>query len=168
MNSLQSAVASAADADFDSEQDRPERAPSPSDEQSNPETRPRGLDLPRGDGERVLLVDDEETVRRVTGRLLEKLGYVVRTAEDGEDALQILEEGQRFDLVLTDVVMPRLTGIEMVERIRTFLPEQKVLFTSGYTTRQYGHAPGEPPKPFMPKPFSMADLAQNVRSILDG
>ena len=167
MNSLNLAVASASWLDSDPEDDRETPASEASRENPTPAPQSRGLELPRGDGERVLLVDDEETVRRVTGRLLEKLGYSVRTAENGEVALAILEEGQRFDRVLTDVVMPRLTGIEMVEKIRTFLPDQKVLFTSGYTTRQYGRAPGEPPKPFMPKPFSMADLAQNVRDILD-
>ena len=121
-----------------------------------------------GRGERVLLVDDEETVRRVTGRLLEKLGYSVRTATDGVEALEILEAGEVFDLVLTDVVMPRMTGIEMAERIRERHPTQRILFTSGYTTRQYGRAPGEPPKPFMPKPFSLSDLAESVRSTIDG
>lgn len=125
-------------------------------------------DLPRGDNERVLIVDDEQALRQVAGRLLEKLGYVVQTASDGEEALQILEQGERFDLVLTDVEMPRLTGIEMVEKIRVFLPEQKVLFTSGRTTLQDGNAQAGPPQPFMPKPFSMTDLAQKVRSAIDG
>ena len=116
---------------------------------------------------KVLLVDDEDTVRRVTSRLLEKLGYSVSTATDGPTALEMLENEGPFDLVLTDVVMPGMTGIELADRIREMRPDQRILFTSGYTTREYGRAPGQPPRPFMPKPFSMADLAANVRKVLD-
>lgn len=127
----------------------------------------RAQDLPRGSGETILLVDDEDTVRRVTSRLLQKLGYEVTTASDGNEALKILEEVEKeFDLILTDVVMPGMTGIEMASRVRELRPDQKILFTSGYTTREYGRAPGQPPKPFMPKPFSMADLSINVRKVL--
>lgn len=127
----------------------------------------RSRDLPRGEDERILLVDDEDTVRRVTGRLLEKLGYKVVTAEDGPEALRVLAQEGPFDLILTDVVMPGMTGIELADQIREERPAQRILFTSGYTTREYGRAPGQPPRPFMPKPFSMADLAKNVRRILD-
>lgn len=141
----------------------------------NPGPVPRGerrlqaSDLPSGKGERILLVDDEDTVRRVTQRLLEKLGYMVTSVPGGRDALKVLEEtDELFDLVLTDVVMPGMTGIEMADRIRHMNPDQPILFTSGYTTREYGRAPGQPPQPFMPKPFSMADLAENVRKALHG
>ncbi len=168
VNSSDFAAPTAATLDSDPMDDRKRPDSVESGESPAPAPQSRALGLPLGEGERVLLVDDEENVRRVATKLLEKLGYVVRAAQDGEEALAILEGGERFDLVLTDVIMPRLTGIEMAERIRAFLPEQKVLFTSGYTARHYGQAPGEPPEPFMPKPFSMADLAQNVRSTLDG
>lgn len=147
--------------------DEPVNSASHGNDGTSPAGDPRAADLPMGRGERVLLVDDEDTVRRVTGRLLEKLGYEVQTADDGIDALRILDDLGPFDLILTDVVMPRMTGIEMAEQIRDRTPDQKILFTSGYTTRQYGRAPGEPPKPFMPKPFSLADLAESVRRTLD-
>jgi CheY-like chemotaxis protein len=131
--------------------------------------RTRAADLPQGAGERILLVDDEDTVRRVTERLLQKLGYQVVSAASGEEALEkCAAQGEHFDLVLTDVVMPGMTGIEMAAEIRGERPDQKILFTSGYTTREYGRAPGQPPKPFMPKPFSMADLANAVRQVLEG
>ena len=149
----------------DDEKVRTHSSPEPT---GHPSAESRNVALPMGDGERILLVDDEETVRRVTGRLLEKLGYEVHTADDGANAVAILESGQTFDLILTDVVMPRMTGIEMAEKVRSMLPDQKILFTSGYTTRQYGRAPGEPPRPFMPKPFSLSDLAESVRATLDG
>jgi two-component system cell cycle sensor histidine kinase/response regulator CckA len=119
------------------------------------------------DGVRILLVDDEETVRRVTGRLLEKLGCEVRSAADASEALQLISDGEDFDLVLTDVVMPGLSGIEMAERVREMRPDQKILFTSGYTTREFGRPPGEPPQPFMPKPFSLDDLSRAVKGALE-
>ena len=119
------------------------------------------------DTARILLVDDEETVRRVTGRLLEKLGYRVESAADGSEALQLIEKGEDFDLVLTDVVMPGLSGIEMAERLRELRPDQAILFTSGYTTREFGRPPGEPPQPFMPKPFSLDDLSRAVKDAME-
>ncbi len=158
-------IAPLAAAGDESDSSEPRHLGRPPESSVSSETGPSGV--PMGRGERILLVDDEETVRRVTGRLLEKLGYEVRTASDGVEALEIVDDGQTFDLILTDVVMPRMTGIEMAEAVRERLPLQRILFTSGYTTRQYGRAPGEPPKPFMPKPFSLADLAESVRSTLD-
>lgn len=107
-------------------------------------------------------------MRRVTGRLLEKLGYRVRAAGDADEALALLRDGERFDLVVTDVVMPGLSGIEMAERMRRLLPDQRILFTSGYTTREFGRPPGEPPQPFMPKPFSLDDLERAVNGALAG
>lgn len=124
---------------------------------------------PPGDAPRtILLVDDEETVRRVTGRLLAKLGYDVTPAGNAEEALEILgKDGDGFDLVLTDVVMPGRSGIEMVVELRRTHPQQRVLFMSGYTTREFGRPPGEPPRPFMPKPFSMQELRTAVEAALD-
>lgn len=123
--------------------------------------------VPSSDPVRILIVEDEEPVRRVTGRLLEKLGYQVVSASDAKDALGMLEEGRCFDLVFTDVVMPGMSGIEMAECVRVINPQQRILFTSGYTTRELGRPPGEPPQPFIPKPFSLDDLARAVRAALD-
>jgi two-component system, cell cycle sensor histidine kinase and response regulator CckA len=115
----------------------------------------------------ILLVEDEETVRRVTARMLEKLGYAVLTAPSAEDALQVhAREGHRVNLVLTDVVMPGLTGIELAEQLREQDPSIRILFTSGYTSRELGRSPDDPPTPFLPKPFSVEDLARMVRTTL--
>ncbi len=76
--------------------------------------------------------------------------------------LGILESSD-FDLVLTDVVMPGMTGIELADRIRAAHPDQTILFTSGYTPREYG---GRPPEPLMAKPYSMAELANAVKKSL--
>jgi two-component system cell cycle sensor histidine kinase/response regulator CckA len=133
----------------------------------DPDSRTRKPTAPDGAGS-ILLVDDEETVRRVTGRLLEKLGYQVTPASNAEEALEILADtGEAYDLVLTDVVMPGKSGIEMVLELRRDLPEQRVLFMSGYTTREFGRPPANPPRPFMPKPFSLQELRSAVEEALD-
>lgn len=122
-----------------------------------------------GGRETILLVEDEETVRRVTRRLLQRLGYTVLVAASAEEALVIHQsEGDRLDLVLTDVVMPGLTGIELAQRLRERAPGLPILFTSGYTSRELGSDPHRPPAPFLPKPFSVEDLAARVREALGG
>lgn len=115
----------------------------------------------------ILLVEDEENVRRVTGRLLERLGFRVLLASSAEEALELYEgRGVRPDLVLTDVVMPGLTGFELAERLRAADPDLPILFTSGYTSRELGRTPDAPPSPFLPKPFSMEELDRSVREAL--
>lgn len=126
-----------------------------------------GRSPPRGDGERILLVEDEDTVRSVTRRLLEKLGYEVDTVSEAEEALERFESGEAdVDLVLTDIVMPGLTGVEMAEILARDHPDLKFLFTSGYTSKELGRDPGQPPEPFLPKPFSIDELARAVRGAL--
>lgn len=123
----------------------------------------------RGDGARILLVEDEDTVRSVTRRLLEKLGYEVETASRAEEALERFGEGaDHFDLVLTDIVMPGLTGVEMAEVLAREHPDLKFLFMSGYTSKELGRDPERPPEPFLPKPFSIEELARCVKEALEG
>ena len=118
-------------------------------------------------GIRVLLVEDEDTVRNVVARLLHKLGYSVSSAADAEEAIALFDEGADFDLVVTDIVMPGLSGIEMSEVLNTRFPDLRFLFISGYTSRELGTAPTAPPEPFLPKPFTMHELAEEVRKALE-
>ena len=128
-----------------------------------------GTGVPPGGEERILLVEDEDTVREVTRKLLEKLGYRVVTARDAEEGIEIFEgEGDSIDAVVTDVVMPGLTGIQMAGRLREIRPGLKVLFVSGYASRDVGESPEEPPEPFLPKPFTLNELAESLRAVLDG
>jgi len=132
---------------------------------------------PSGDGARasdleepatILLVEDEDTVRKVIQRLLHKLGYRVLAARDAEEAIEIFRtRDHELDLVLTDVVMPGLTGVEMAEVLKEQRPDMKFLFTSGYTSKELGSSPEAPPEPFLPKPFSMDELSRSVRSALE-
>jgi two-component system cell cycle sensor histidine kinase/response regulator CckA len=127
-----------------------------------PGGRPRGT-------ESILLVEDEEIVREVGRSALELCGYTVLTARDGRDALQIesRHEGP-LDLVVTDVVMPRMSGRELVEQIKLARPGIKVLFVSGYAEdavlQQGIELRG---LAFLHKPFSLDTLAQKVREVLD-
>lgn len=122
-----------------------------------------------GGYETLLVVEDEETVRTLATRILEGAGYDVCTAEDGEQALEVFERRhETIDLVILDVVMPRLGGRETYERVRALEPMVPVMFTSGY-------AGSELPSDFLrregltllPKPYDAATLLREVRRLLD-
>lgn len=115
----------------------------------------------RGGGETVLLVEDEATVRKLTRELLENDGYRVLEAADAEEALALALQHD-FDLLLTDVVMPRMKGPELAQRLREQRPSLPVLFMSGHTGRRE-----VTPTPMLAKPFSPAQLAAQVRAVLE-
>ncbi len=119
--------------------------------------------------ETILVVEDEESVRRLVKALLERLGYSVLEARDGEDALAIWrEQSRRIDLVVTDVVMPRLDGPSFIAQIRATHPATRVIYLSGYadetTIRRQELDLGTP---FLQKPFTSGALARMVRTVLD-
>ncbi|HEY8312402.1 MAG TPA: ATP-binding protein, partial [Gemmatimonadaceae bacterium] len=119
--------------------------------------------------ETVLVVEDEEPLRRLTRRILESRGYTVLDAADGEEAIRLLASApSRVDLVLTDVVMPGMSGRELVERLLPVYPWLRVLFMSGYTEdMMLQHRVSELGIALVEKPFTRDDLALAVRSTLD-
>ena len=122
-----------------------------------------------GGTETILLVEDEVSVQTVVGRLLRKLGYAVLIADDGLEGASVFEERSNdIDLIITDIVMPGQTGIEMADELRRSNPGLKILFISGYAGPEAGSINGPLPQPFLPKPFSVEELAESVRAILDG
>jgi CheY-like chemotaxis protein len=126
-------------------------------------------DLPHG-SELVLLVEDEPGVRGLVSRILGDLGYTVLQAGDGDEALRLVHgyAGRPIDLLLTDVVMPRLSGRSLAEYMAVRFPGIRVLYTSGYPERgivQHGQLDQQ--AAFLPKPFSAAALAHKVRGVLD-
>ncbi|HJZ50436.1 MAG TPA: response regulator [Roseiflexaceae bacterium] len=130
---------------------------------------PQQPDLPGGD-ERVLLVEDEAAVRSLLARMLRDLGYNVAELSNGEEALQYVQAhtGERFDLLLTDVVMPRMGGEKLAEQLKAIDPVLKVLFISGYAdsaTIAQGRLQSD--MLVLTKPFEQLALARRVREALD-
>jgi PAS domain S-box-containing protein len=118
----------------------------------------------------VLLSEDEEMVRRLARQLLEMFGYRVLEAQNGTAALLICEQHpESIDLLLTDVVMPEMSGCELAERVAQLRPDMKVLYMSGYTDNAIvHHGVLDEGAKFIQKPFAAADLIRKVREVLDG
>jgi CheY-like chemotaxis protein len=126
---------------------------------------------PAGKGtETILVVEDEAVVLQLARRILERNGYNVLTAQGGAEALALLAGHKgKLDLLLTDVIMPDLTGPEVWDRVRRAWPEARVLFCSGYTADVIArHGVLEVDIPFLAKPFTVRSLARRVREVLDG
>ncbi len=122
--------------------------------------------LVRG-SETVLVVEDEELVRQFLCQALNRLGYRVLDAEDGEKALELMA-GEQVDLLLTDVIMPKISGKELYSRLSADRPGLKVLYISGYTDNVIAHhGVLEAGVNFLQKPVSVASLAKKVRQVLD-
>jgi two-component system cell cycle sensor histidine kinase/response regulator CckA len=112
----------------------------------------------------VLLVEDEPMVRSVAERALTRHGYQVITADNGEDALEIVERGEPIDLLISDVVMPGMDGPTMVREARKSRPDLKILFISGYAEEQLRKSIDIENVNFLPKPFSVTELAEAARN----
>jgi two-component system cell cycle sensor histidine kinase/response regulator CckA len=122
----------------------------------------------RGD-ETILLVEDETVVRHLVAEILETNGYTVLQAGDGPSALELLRRHSgTLDLLVTDVVMPGMSGPEVAQAVTSMRPGTEVLYTSGYTDSAIGHhGVLEPGIAFLQKPFSADDLTRKVRMLLD-
>jgi two-component system, cell cycle sensor histidine kinase and response regulator CckA len=133
-----------------------------------PQPRVSGSAGPSSGVQTILLVEDEEGVRDVAARVLRRAGYRVLEAADGIEALELdAMFGAGIDLVLTDVVMPRLGGPELVRRLSARGPGRKVLFTSGYSASPISEAL-ETGQSFLQKPYLPSTLVAAVRALLDG
>jgi len=118
--------------------------------------------------ETVLLVEDEDMVRNLATELLQESGYCVLTANGGEEAIQLFKQHKKIDLLITDVVMPKMSGKDVAYYLRKVHPETKVLFMSGYTDEAIvHHGIVDSNIAFIQKPFSETALAQKVREVLD-
>ncbi|MFD1787267.1 response regulator [Sphingomonas floccifaciens] len=114
----------------------------------------------------ILLVEDEDMVRAVAERALTRQGYTVRTAENGEVALEVLGDGPAPDLLISDVVMPTMDGPTMARRVRARFPQVPILFMSGYAEEQLRKSIDLDNVAFLPKPFSVQQLAEAARDAL--
>jgi two-component system cell cycle sensor histidine kinase/response regulator CckA len=121
--------------------------------------------------ETVLLVEDELSLRKLSRHLLELCGYAVLEAEDGADALKVSREHKQrnIDLLLTDVVMPGMSGRVLADQLVKERPQTRVVYMSGYTGQTIGdHGVLAEGSLFLPKPFTREGLARKVREALDG
>jgi len=127
-----------------------------------------GEELPRG-SETVLVVEDEQEVRKLAVRILRGQGYKVLEASNGTDTLTICKEQKDpFHLILTDVVMPQMSGCQLVEQLRRVYQNFKVLYMSGYTDNTIvHHGVLERGINYIQKPFTVGALADKVREVLD-
>ena len=117
-------------------------------------------------GVRILLVEDNDDVRRATTRILERFGHSVFVAADGVEALERLDEASVIEVVVTDVLMPRLGGIELVERLRADAPMLPVVFISGYPGPESdGTIVTDERTIFLQKPFGPGELADAVAEL---
>jgi PAS domain S-box-containing protein len=118
--------------------------------------------------ETVLLVEDEDAVRALAREVLRRQGYVVLEARHGLDALRVAERHQDpIHLMVTDVVMPHMSGRDLARRLGDVRPNMKVLFMSGYTDHAVVHRDLTPGSAFLQKPFTPESLARKVRNVLD-
>ncbi len=123
---------------------------------------------PSGSSEVVLLVEDEDGVRRLARKILERLGYVVLEAKNGREALSVIETHRvAVDILVSDVVMPGFGGRQLAERALALRPGLKMLFMSGHTEDAILKEGVSRGTPFLSKPFTPSELAHKVREVLD-
>ena len=124
----------------------------------------------RGQGETILIVEDEDLIRKLARRILERAGYDIIEARAGSEALTLGEKGKgHIDLLLTDVIMPNMNGHELARRMLKLMPSLKVVFTSGYTDDTISrHGVLNQGVSLVKKPFSAKTLTETVRAVLDG
>ncbi len=126
-------------------------------------------ELARGT-ETILIVEDEALLRSITSSALESQGYIVLQAGSGQEGLRVATEhkGPPISLVITDLVMPQMSGTEMVEKLKPNFPDLRILFTSGYTADAISHhGVLNSGIAFLPKPYTLAALTGKIREVLD-
>jgi len=134
------------------------------------EAKEKGVEegLPRGD-ETILVVEDDEEVRKITGRILRMQGYRVLEASNGGDVFFVCDQHEGpFHLMITDVVMPEMKGPELAKRLSSSYPEMKVIYMSGYVENVISRQGIlEKGMEYIQKPFTVIELAKKVREVLD-
>lgn len=123
--------------------------------------------IPRGKGETVLLVEDDLAVQKIYSTMLRRLGYTVICGSNGDEALRIAGVHPEICLVITDVVMPLMSGTDLAGEIRHILPRAKIVLTSGYASEPVETSGALRGTPFLPKPLSRDILASTLRNLIE-
>ena len=134
-----------------------------------PDSRPDDDEPHEASAKRVLIAEDDRMVRRVTAIMLRKAGYEVVEFVDGQDALEYLDshDDDAVDLIITDVMMPRLTGVEFVQALRERRRKTPILLMTGYAEQELVEMGPASDQPILFKPFPRADLLRSVAELLD-
>jgi PAS domain S-box-containing protein len=128
----------------------------------------RELGRPRGGSETILLVEDEPALREKICQVIESAGYRVLLASNGEEAFQLArDDARQIHLLLTDVVMPNMSGHRLAERLLTTRPDTKILYMSGYPDLSEGSESLRSQPNFIQKPFTREELLRRLRDVLD-
>jgi CheY-like chemotaxis protein len=139
---------------------------------SRPMPAPARLDTTgrAGGSEHVLVVEDEQHLRELMASILSRLGYRATLASNGGEALLLVEErGLEPDLIITDAVMPNMSGIDLIRRLKRGRPRLKAICMSGYADEAVmRHGVLDPDTPFIHKPFSISEIASKIREVLAG
>lgn len=121
-----------------------------------------------GGRESILVIEDEEAVRRLVVATLKRRGYRVLVAENGKEALEIAERQNHIDVILTDLIMPGMSGVQVASKLREKFPSAKILFMSGYTDQPTRAASGlAEATEVLQKPFTPTALSARIRELLD-
>jgi signal transduction histidine kinase len=125
-------------------------------------------DSPEG-RETILIVEDEDVILKILARTLTMMGYTILVASQGEEALSVAEQHRgRIDVMVTDIVMPKMGGYELAERLVAVHPETSVLYTTGYDEQmRMDQVVTDPQRQFIQKPFVPQEIAAKIRAILD-
>lgn len=113
---------------------------------------------------RILLAEDDESMRLYLARALERVGYDVVSVDRGTAALPLLED-ERFDLLLTDIVMPEMDGIELAQKAATLQPDMRVMFITGFAAVALKAGKKTPDAKVLSKPFHLKDLVAEVERL---
>jgi len=115
---------------------------------------------------RILFVDDDELMRLSSVEILKDLGYSTATAATGSAALDYLHAGGGVDVLITDIGLPDIPGVELAAEVRVLRPDVRIIFATGYDKRRAMRSAPEPNTSFLAKPFAPEALAQAVRGAL--
>ncbi|QIQ85822.1 cell cycle two-component system response regulator CpdR [Erythrobacter sp.] len=121
---------------------------------------------PRSDSPRILLAEDEEAMRTYLARALTNAGYEVRAVDRGTEAIPLLET-EDFDLLLSDIVMPEMDGIELAQRCAEISPKTRVMFITGFAAVSLRASREQPDAKVLSKPFHLRDLVLEVERVFE-
>ncbi len=117
---------------------------------------------------RILLAEDDEAMRAYLSRALEKSGYAVTAVDRGTTALAEVQSGGVFDLLLTDIVMPEMDGIELAQKVAVAAPDMRVMFITGFSAVTLRAGQAMPQAKVLSKPFHLRDLVLEVAQMFAG